>query len=57
MFVDPIDYRFMSTFADKPNFKVTVNNIPSVCNGDCSYSFLTTVPVVTSSQIVNVNKL
>lgn len=47
----------MSTYANKPNFRVTVNNVPSVCNGDCSYTFLTSVPVVTSSQIVSVNKL
>jgi hypothetical protein len=57
LFVDPIDYRFMGTYANKPSFRVTVNNIPSVCNGDCSYTFLTSVPVITSSQIVSVNKL
>jgi hypothetical protein len=47
----------MSTYSSKPNFKVTVNNIPSACNGDCSYTFLSSVPILTAASIVNINEL
>lgn len=51
LFVDPIDYRWMRTFSNKPNVRVTVNDIPSACNTDCTYTFLTNVPVVNSSSL------
>lgn len=39
LFVDPVDYRWMATYTDKPNVRVTVSDIPSACNTDCSYTF------------------
>lgn len=51
LFVDPIDYRWMRTYSNKPNVRVTVNDIPSACNADCTYTFLTSVPVVNSSSL------
>lgn len=51
LFVDPIDYRWMNTYSNKPNVRITVSNIPSACNTDCTYTFLTNVPVVTSSSL------
>jgi hypothetical protein len=48
LFVDPIDYRWMRTFSDKPNVRVTVDGIPSACNSDCTYTFLSDVPTITS---------
>ena len=47
----------MSTYSTKPNVRVTVNNIPSVCNGDCTYTFLTTIPILLSASIKNMNQL
>lgn len=47
----------MSTYSNKPGFRVKVNNIPAVCNGDCTYTFLTSLPIITSSTIININKL
>lgn len=37
---DPIDYRFLTTPSSSGNVRVTVNNVPSVCVGTCSYSFV-----------------
>lgn len=51
LFVDPIDYRWMKTFSDKPNVQVTVNGIPSACNTDCRYTFLEGVPVVGAASL------
>ena len=51
LFVDPIDYRWMNTYSSKPNVRVTVSDIPSACNTDCTYTFLTNVPVVNSSSL------
>lgn len=48
---DPIDYHFLSTASDKPNVLLTVNEIPSVCTGDCRYTFLTNTPLLTSDSI------
>mgnify|MGYP006940528931 FL=1 len=36
LFVDPIDYRWMNTYSSKPNVRVTVSDIPSACNTDCT---------------------
>ena len=47
----------MSTYSNKPNFIVNVNGIKSACNGDCTYTFLTSVPNVTASDITSINKL
>ena len=41
----------MRTYSNKPNVRVTVNDIPSACNTDCTYTFLTSVPVVNSSSL------
>ena len=51
LFVDPIDYRWMRTFSNKPNVRVTVNDIPSACNTDCTYTFFTSVPVINSCSL------
>lgn len=48
---NPIDYHFLTTASDKPNVLVTVNQIPSVCTGDCRYTFLTNTPLLTSDSI------
>ncbi len=50
-FVDPIDYRWMNTYSDKPNVRVTVSGIPSACNTDCTYNFLNNLPIVTSATL------
>ena len=47
----------MSTYSNKPNFIVTVNDIKSACNGDCTYTFLTSIPVITASSITDTNKI
>ena len=31
LFVDPVDYRWMRTYSNKPNVRVTVKDIPSAC--------------------------
>lgn len=36
---NPIDYRFLSIPSNTPNVIVKTNGIPSICTGDCSYSF------------------
>jgi len=51
LFVDPIDYRWMRTFSNKPNVRVTVNDIPSACNTDCTYTFLSDVPTISSLSL------
>lgn len=48
---DPIDFTLLNTLSDKPNVLVTIKDIPSVCTGDCRYTFLVNSPVVTSSAI------
>ena len=51
LFVDPIDYRWMRTYSDKPNIMVKVNEIDSACNTDCRYTFLQQVPTVTNVEL------
>jgi hypothetical protein len=51
LFVDPMDYRWMRTYSDKPNVRVTVSGIPSACNTDCTYTFVNSVPVVTAASL------
>lgn len=41
----------MRTFSDKPNVRVTVDGIPSVCYKDCRYTFINSVPVVTAASL------
>lgn len=48
---DPIDFTMLNTPSDKPNVLVTINDIPSVCTGDCRYSFLVNAPVVSTGSI------
>lgn len=59
LFVDPIDYRWMRTPSVKPSVIVNVNGIESACNGDCSYTFVNNVPIVTGVNLtgstVNLN--
>ena len=50
---DPIDYSLLHTASTQPNVFVTVNGMPSICTGDCRYTFLSNTPVVTSAQINN----
>jgi hypothetical protein len=50
-FVDPMDYRWMRTYSNKPNVRVMVNDIPSACNTDCTYTFVNNVPIVTAASI------
>ena len=59
LFVDPMDYRWMRTPSDKPSVIVNVNGIESACNGDCSYTFVDNLPIVTGVNLtgstLNVN--
>lgn len=48
---DPIDYYFLSTPSAQPNVLVSVNGIPSVCTGNCIYTFLTNSPSLTASSL------
>ena len=41
----------MNTYSAKPNVRVTVNGIPSACNTDCTYDFLSSVPKVTAATL------
>jgi hypothetical protein len=59
LFVDPMDYRWMRTPSVKPGVIVSVNGIQSACNGDCSYTFLENLPIITGVNLtgstVNLN--
>jgi hypothetical protein len=48
---NPIDYQFMSTYSSQPNTIVQINGIRSVCLNDCTYTFITTVPEITSNDL------
>jgi hypothetical protein len=37
---DPIDYRFLTTASSSPSVLVKVNGVPSVCVGNCAYTFV-----------------
>ena len=39
IFFNPIDYRFLNTDASSPNVMVTTNGVPSICTGNCGYTF------------------
>ncbi len=49
--MDPLDYRWMRTYATKPTVQVTVNGILSACNTNCQYTFVDEVPTLTSLSI------
>jgi hypothetical protein len=51
LFVDPMDYRWMRTYSDKPNVRVTVDGIPSACYSDCRYDFISQLPIITGVNI------
>lgn len=34
---NPIDYRFLNTYSNKPNVLVSTNGVPAICTADCSY--------------------
>jgi hypothetical protein len=51
LLVDPIDYPFLSMPSPQANVLVTVNGLPSVCTGNCIYSFLTNSPTLTADSI------
>jgi hypothetical protein len=36
---NPVDYRFLGVPSASPNVQVKVNDMPSVCTGDCQYAF------------------
>lgn len=38
---NPIDYRFLHTYSNSVNVHVMTNGVPSVCLGNCTYSFHT----------------
>jgi len=35
-----VDYNFLNTYSSAPNVQVVVNGVPSLCLGDCTYTFL-----------------
>lgn len=51
LLVNPIDFPFLSTPAPIPNVLVNVNSVPSVCIGNCGYTFLTNSPQLTAATI------
>lgn len=51
LLVNPIDYPFLSTPSNMPNVLVSVNSVPSVCLGSCTYTFLLNSPQVTAASI------
>ena len=51
LLVNPIDFPFLSTPASQTNVLVTVNSVPSVCIGNCGYTFLTNSPQLTAATI------
>lgn len=46
----PIDYSLLRTSSPTINVQILVNDIPSVCKGDCSYSFITNSPILTAAS-------
>ena len=48
---DPIDYNLLSMDSNQPSVRVTVNSMPSVCIGSCSYSYLFDTPVLSSASL------
>ncbi len=46
----PIDYRFLSTYSDKPNVLVSTNGIPAICMGNCGYTFIDNVKITALSR-------
>lgn len=40
---DPVNYHLMRTVSLKPSITVTVNDVPSVCLGDCGFEFQTVI--------------
>jgi len=42
---DPLDYRYLNTPANDISVLVTTNGIPAICNGTCSYAFVTSCEV------------
>lgn len=36
---DPVDYRFLNTVSTGFKVEVRTNNVPSVCTGQCGYTF------------------
>jgi hypothetical protein len=36
---DPIDYRFLNTQSSAANVIITTNGVPSICTGDCKFTF------------------
>lgn len=46
LFIDPVDYRWMKTYAPMTNIMVTVNGIDSICKNTCSYTFINQIPIL-----------
>jgi hypothetical protein len=46
-----IDYPFLSTPSPQANVLITVNSVPSVCIGNCIYTFLLNSPQLTAASI------
>lgn len=45
---NPVSENFLFTASSVSGAIVKVNGLPSVCNGDCSYSFIENPPLITS---------
>lgn len=53
LLMDPIDFNLLNTPSSTTNVLVTINDLPSVCIGSCSYQFLTNTPLLTTATISN----
>ncbi|CAM6001510.1 unnamed protein product [Sphagnum balticum] len=51
LLLSPIDYPYLAATSSKPNILVTVNGLPSVCTGDCTFQFISNPPILTLATI------
>lgn len=54
LLVEPVDYRYLQTDASGINVHVKTNDIPSICTGNCAYSFNTYTEITTLSKAADV---
>ena len=47
---DPVDYRFLNTYASQANVIVSTNGVPSICTGACGYTFDTLSEITSLSK-------
>jgi hypothetical protein len=50
---DPVDYRFLRTYSNGINVQVITNGVPSVCTGNCFYSFVDYIKITSLSYTNN----